>query len=479
MDDSPFEEPTSGDLVDSVLDIDEALQSYLITLNPENSTLHAAMENSTPYSYDLNVPRQSFSPYVPPPTDQSFFHVSPANEDSKAGLVTETNASRGVFSKKRTPQEGVQRTIVKASTQVQEKNRMAQKRFRERQKAKITELHGQINELEQKVNQLAMQNSTLQSRNSLLEKILAMRDEHIKIVQQQAAAEQEQAEQERESGSRRLSLTLTAIKGKEVRLNTESLKKMTPEGVMQLWQTYVTEISSALVEASSQRDGASQNHVEELINEVNGIFMRLCVVNPTLLKIWHAREYHMSETEELKKWQSLLGPLELTDAQKTEVSQLRKLLLDQLHGLVEERKNLHSTIQTILVTETACHKLALEYLKTNQTVLRLREILRVENNATLQFCSTIIRKILKPIQVATLYVHSYPSKPDLLAFASAVAVELGEDITVMPENGNSEYRCLSDVINPTSSVSSGCPDKINTSVPSLSMTSEQQKQDDG
>eukprot|EP00210_Caulerpa_lentillifera_P002331 g2236.t1 len=477
MDGSPFEEHKSADLVDSVLDLDEVLQNYLITLNPGNSVLQSPMESSSAYSYNLNVPNQSFNQYVPP-TGQSFFQLTPSNEDSKAGLTIETEEGRTPYSRKRSPQDGVQRTIAKSSTQIQEKNRMAQKRFRERQKAKITELHGQINDLEQKVNQLVMENSTLQSRNSLLEKILAMRDEHIKIVQQQAAAEADQAEHDRETGSRRISLTLTAIKGKEVRLNTESLKKMTPEGVMQLWQTYVTEISSALVEASSHTGESSQNHVEELINEVNGVFMRLCVVNPTLLKIWHAREYHMSETDELKKWQSLLIPLELTDAQKKELSQLRKLLLDQLHGLVEERKKLHSTIQTILVTETASHKLALEYLKTNQTILRLREILRVENNAILQYCSTIIRKILKPTQVATLYVHAYPSKPDLLAFASAVAVELGEDITVMPESGSTEYRYLSDVLNPTSSVSSVCPGKVESSVPCLQVTSQEQKQDD-
>lgn len=38
--------------------------------------------------------------------------------------------------------------------------------------------------------------------------------------------------------------------------------------------------------------------------------------------------------------------------------------------------------------------------------------------------------MLRPLQVARLMVQAYPSKPDMLAVASAVAADLGEDMSV-------------------------------------------------
>lgn len=466
----------SVELVDNFLDIDEALQSYLVSLNERSAPMQQQQNSTfTGGSYELTVPSQTFLPHqqfaVAP--DQSFFPTSPSGPSlgNKVQSPVYEEARPTTTARKQTGRSGVTKLELKHS-QVQEKNRMAQKRFRERQKAKIAELHQQISSLEQRVEQLVFENSSLQSHNSLLEKVLAMRDEHIKLVQQQQLAETEQAENEAESGCRRSSLNLTAIKGKEVKLSTETLKKMTPEDVMQIWHTYVTEISSALVEFNSQT-GGSTKRIEELIDEVSKVFMRLSVMNPMLCKVWQAREYHTSEIEELKRWQSALGQLNISDSQKTEMVQLRRFLLDQLQGLVEERKTLHLTIQTMLVTQTVSHKLALEYLKTNQTVMRLRDILRLENNAMLHFCSTIIRKILRPEQVAALMVHSYPQKPDLLALTSAVAMDIGEDITVSPENGSADLPPLPDVISTATSTAS-----VPAPVESLALSTPQNSHDE-
>ena len=396
----------SVELVDNFLDIDEALQSYLVTLNERRVVTPAMQEQQQQQqqgsygdTYDLNAtqPFLETPQFVAP--DQGYFQNRPSATalgivDTKPAIVGYENSRRSatvIRNNSSTPRNAISKTDAKHS-QVQEKNRMAQKRFRERQKAKINELHQQITTLEQRVEQLVMENASLQSHNSLLEKVLAMRDEHIKLVQQQQAAESDQAEHEKELGTRRSSLSLTAIKGKELKLSTESLKKMTPEDVMQIWHTYVTEISSALVEFNSST-GGSTNRIRELIEEVSKVFMKLCVINPLLCKVWIVREYHTSEIEELRKWQSVLGQLKLSEIQKTELVQLRRLYIDQLQGLVDERKKLHLTIQTILVSQTVAHKIALEHLKTNQTVIRLRDILRVENNAMLQFCSTIIHKV--------------------------------------------------------------------------------------
>ena len=47
-------------------------------------------------------------------------------------------------------------------------------------------------------------------------------------------------------------------------------------------------------------------------------------------------------------------------------------------------------------------------------------------------------------------VHSYPQKPDLLALTSAIAMDIGEDITVTPENASGDVPTLPDVLSSTS-----------------------------
>lgn len=318
---------------------------------------------------------------------------------------------------------------------MQEKNRLAQRRFRERQKAKVLDLHRQIDDLRGVVDNLQLENSSLQSQNSILQKVLAMRDEQITVMQENTKILE--AAQDVETDSEKIcrtstGFTLSALQGKVVHITSEMLKKMKPEELMQLWQDYVTEISSALVEVNSM-DPEVMQRIEKLINEVCMLCMRFAVLNPVSCKMWATRQYHLSEAEELKRWEAVMSTLDLTKEQKREIVTLRKMLLQKLQQLVEERRQLNMTIQTSLPSSTVGHRIDLEYLKANQAVVRLKEILRSEHNAMLDFVSTIVKKVLKPIQMARLIVQAYPSKPDMLAVASAVAIEHGEDVMVPPE----------------------------------------------
>lgn len=391
----PFDEYNAFSFADEVLDSNEAFQNYMIGLNPAGSVTGVPLSSD---SYDLSLTTPSYFP--PLPTQDA----APVSRIRKG---------------------------------VQEKNKMAQRRFRDRQKSKISELQEQIQHLEAQINQLEHQNGTLQSHNSLLDKVLAMRDEHIKHIQNQNQKQDSKVE------------SSTAKDGQKV-LERVDFEVMSPEGIMQLWQSYTTRLSASLVEANSPlASEESSKNLENLVIEMNGIFIRLSMENPVLLRIWNTREYHMSEVEELEKWRSLLVTLNLTEDQKTELSQLRKLLLQQLQALIEDRKNLKSSIQSFLVTQTLTSKLSMEYLKLHEIEVKLRENLRIEDRSILEFCTMIIRKILSPVQVAKLYVHGYPSRPDLLAFTSAVAKDLGEEVTVIiSENENTDCHSFTEDLTP-------------------------------
>lgn len=391
----PFDEYNAFSFADDALDSNEAFQSYMIGLNPADSVTGVPLSSD---SYDLSFTTPSYFPPLPP---QDAIHSS---------------RNRKV---------------------VQEKNKLAQRRFRDRQKSKISELQEQIQHLEAQINQLEHQNGTLQSHNGLLEKVLAMRDEHIKQIQNQTQKQGSNVE------------AMTSKDNRKV-LERVNFEVLTPEGIMQLWESYSTRLSASLVEANSPlATEESTKNLEKLVNEMNGIFMRLSMENPVLLRIWNTREYHMSEMEELEKWRSLLVTLNLTEDQKTELSQLRRLLLQQLQTLIEDRKNLKSSIQSFLVTQTLSSKLSTEYLKLQEIEVKLRKNLRIEDRSMFEFCTMIIRKILNPVQVATLYVHGYPSRPDLLAFTSAVAKDLGEEVTVIiSENENTDCHSFTEDLTP-------------------------------
>jgi len=316
---------------------------------------------------------------------------------------------------------------------MQEKNRMAQRRFRERQKSKVQGLHKEISDLKTTVDNLQLENGSLQSQNGILQKVLAMRDEQIRVMQESSKILDTSPDADGEGLMvPRTTLTLSELhKGTEMRITADMLKKMTPEEVIKIWQDYVTEISSVLVDANVSSEAEAR--IEKLINEVCMLCMRFSVLNPVSCKIWTTRQYHLSETEELKRWQSVMTTLDMNKAQKQEIIALRKMLLQKLQQLVEERRQLNMTIQTTLPSSTVGHRIDLEYLKANQAVVRLKEILRSEHNAMLDFVGTIVKKVLKPIQVARLMVQAYPSKPDVLAVASAVAIDCGVDVMVLPE----------------------------------------------
>ncbi|GMH45128.1 hypothetical protein BSKO_13085 [Bryopsis sp. KO-2023] len=363
-----------------------------------------------------------------PPNPAQRFSYQAGDEVALRGKSSaESGSTSGTRRRKSVPAELDASAETKQKV-IQEKNRLAQRRFRERQKAKVQDLHTQIEDLKAKVDALEFENSARQSQNRILEKVLAMRDEQIHVMQDENRILDLGG---KEDGEKSCTITLTALKGQPVKITCEMLKKMSPEEVMQLWQTYVTEISAALVDANSNNPGAL-GRIERLTNEICLVCMRFSILNPISSKVWHARQYHMSEGEELKRWKTITATLDMTRDQKVEVMQLRRILLRKLQQLVEERRKLNLTIQTSLPSSTVGHKITLEYLKANQAVVRLKEILRAEHNAMLDFVCTTIKKVLEPLQVARLMVQAYPIKPDLLAVASAVASELGEDISVLP-----------------------------------------------
>ncbi|GMH37077.1 hypothetical protein BSKO_04950 [Bryopsis sp. KO-2023] len=449
---------SSLDLVDAFLDVDDTVNTYLKSLQPVSDNPDYMLQDVNampswsgmvrgypsgsqpqPQHQDLPYPFNTSEPQagvqLPPGDaqvvttggDPGFVFQAGAGKSS-----AESGSTTGHRGRKRTSSNTDDGIVQKKQQVTQEKNRLAQRRFRERQKAKVSGLHTEIDDLRAQVGALQMQNSALHSQNSILEKVLSMRDEQITAMQEDnsilGVGSDDEAEKDRAEG-----FTLSGLKGREVKLSRADLKKMTADQVMQIWQAYVTEISEALVEVGTGGTGAMER-IELLINEICMLCLSFNAVNPVSAGKMHVRDAKETEAEELKQWKSIVATLELTDEQKLEIIQLRKMLLQKLQRLLAERGKLNLTIQPALPSSTVGHRIAVEYLKANQTLVRLKEILRAEHRAMLDFVTAFVKEVMKPLQIAKVLVQSYPVKPDLLAIASSIAMERGEDLGV-PDGG--------------------------------------------
>lgn len=117
-----------------------------------------------------------------------------------------------------------------------QKNRLAQRRFRERQKAKVKNLHTEIEELKARVDALQLQNTALSSQNSILEKVLSMRDEQISGLQEEKDVLLFDETDDQGTPNRKAPLVLTCLKGRQMVLTWEMIKSMTGGQLVQIWQ---------------------------------------------------------------------------------------------------------------------------------------------------------------------------------------------------------------------------------------------------
>ena len=140
---------------------------------------------------------------------------------------------------------------------LQEKNRRAQRRFRERQKTKLADLHRQIDELTSKVSSLQSENQALHSRTNILEKVLDMRNEQIQVMQETKETSASLAGQDEELNA------LQDMGGNLITLTPEIIKDLSSDQIYKIYQMYVRELS-ALVNVDQGLEGLSPEQVTQL-----------------------------------------------------------------------------------------------------------------------------------------------------------------------------------------------------------------------
>ncbi|KDD74275.1 hypothetical protein H632_c1438p0, partial [Helicosporidium sp. ATCC 50920] len=369
------------------------------------------------------------------------------------------------------------RTAEQKAHAIQEKNRRAQKRFRERQKARMKDMTEQLDDMGGELGKLRMENNSLKNRNSILEKVLALRDEHIRVLQDEQqvfdlgshafeegdsaagqaslsgstqpsplllggagswqASRSSPGEAQPSSGNSLVPGSGHAAPGSAAAVAAEirAVKQMPSEMVVARWKETVRELGNILVQIEGCPDESDPRHGEGLdalcrvLDAAGQLCMHTAVLHPTNMQklIAQALDDGRSgvSSEDRARWAGVASSLQLSEEQKSQIISLRRIFLRRMARVVEDRRGILAKLQAVHVPDRmlALQSVISETLKVNECTVELKANLQEEHLAGMEFIGTVFKTIFNKLQKARAIVQSYPFYPDVYQISTLLALE--------------------------------------------------------
>lgn len=367
------------------------------------------------------------------------------------------------------------------TTAIQEKNRRAQKRFRERQKAKMKDMTEELDDMTSELSKLRVENGALKNRNSILEKVLALRDEHIRVLQDEqhvfdlgnhylqtsnpkllveggrapALLTYAPGAGEGEApGEGALALTggggggALQAGGGSLAQEIAAVKMMPSDVVISRWKETVRELGNLLVTLEGCPDPSSPRHQEaaaalaRVLESASTLCMHTAVLHPTNMQrlIATALDDGRSgvSSEDRARWAAVTASLALSPEQRGQIIQLRAIFLRRMRRVVDDRRAIVDKLQNVTIPDRmlALQAVIAETLKVNECTVELKANLQEEHLAGMEFIGTIFRTIFSPLQKARAIVQSYPFYPDVYQIATALVAEQEGQTALLAPNSS-------------------------------------------
>lgn len=165
------------------------------------------------------------------------------------------------------------------AVQLQEKNRRAQRRFRERQKARVSELLEQVEALTNKVEGLEAENVALTNQGNILQKLLAMKEEYIGQMSQQVKARK--AQEGSTSGEEEF--VIEDSDNNEIKIvRSEMLEQLGSA-----WRGYVNKLAGCLVEGGSDHPNSEViDRISKLVADSCTLCKKAAIYDSVITKKW-------------------------------------------------------------------------------------------------------------------------------------------------------------------------------------------------
>ncbi|GAB4819372.1 hypothetical protein N2152v2_006418 [Parachlorella kessleri] len=334
----------------------------------------------------------------------------------------------------------------------------------------------QLEEMSSELSKLRMENNALKNRNSILEKVLALRDEHIRVLQDEQQVFDLGNHYLQASGQKMITggalpalpsgagpvsvLTTTEIK---------AVKHMPAEAVIGRWKETVRELGNILVQIEGCPDKNDRRHQESMealcrvLDHAGQLCMHTAVLHPTNMQKLIASTLDDGRSgvsaEDRSRWAGVTASLQLSADQKSQILSLRQIFLRRMSKVMEERRAILAKLQMVNIPDRmmALQSVIAETIKVsrvagcvtpfqrrrsappfrrmrdggedvskesvNECTAELKSNLQEEHLAGMEFIGTVFKTIFNPLQKARAIVQSYPFYPDVYQIATALAVE--------------------------------------------------------
>ncbi|KAK9905590.1 hypothetical protein WJX75_002604 [Coccomyxa subellipsoidea] len=312
---------------------------------------------------------------------------------------------------------------------VQKRNKEAQQRFRDRQKAKLKEAEDAAEELRVKLDGVMREKAALEAQLLEFTQTLAQRDEL--IAQLRTGREAAGAAGECPVARFPCNVTLSVYPNQHILLTQADVIKLRREDLVAIWKEYVNALSNLLPSGHVQLSESAAQTVTVLTQEATQLMLCVADSSPAMFKNFAACKLDADSSNDygedsLQLWGAVTGFLQLTPKQRKELVALRVACLSTLSDVIDERNNIHAFLTAAMPAAVGARHTAAQYLKAHEGIEQLKMNLKKEHDLKVDWMTAVYCNVLEPVQVARAIVQSYPWAPDTMAVAAVVAAEGGD-----------------------------------------------------
>ena len=315
---------------------------------------------------------------------------------------------------------------------LQEKNRLAQRRFRERQKVRVNSLQQQIEELTETVKKLTVTKHDLDTRNSLLESVLTVKDEQLRVMRERGQVMSQKIKEV--GGVNSGTITIYGPEHQQIAVILPSERLADDNRLLlaltDMYGIYIKRLQTHVEAIEGGSADAQSNHQQQLEQTLASLFQQIDTVqtegSSSLLK-WivsshddHAQKFEgESWMEDL--YDGILDKISLTSEQASQLWDLYQTYLSSLQLMLQERVRVQSLTSTNVAELTGIYsiKRATDFLQSQEAVAMYKDGLLRQQNVLFDLLRTVCRGVLSPIQTSKMLNESFPLLCDVIQLAKA------------------------------------------------------------
>lgn len=351
---------------------------------------------------------------------------------------TLTQAARGPKAK--------QSNVVLAHNDRREKSKLAQRKFRMRQKERVQARGQELAEATEKLKKVSLERERLQQRNKLLEGALASattaetaRSSSDDTILSGGVHEPDMLDDiEPDASLLGQSVMLDDCSNIEIRtlngrvycLTSADVKGMTLEFAVSVWEDIVNTSAVLLAKAHGDLHSAAGQHLQDMVQQACKLksFMNLyhwrLKTSLAMNKMGQGSPF-LDTTPRSFQWDEILAAMSLTQSQVDSILELRQKYLACWVKMIEGRADLEQELQSLALTADSSISQSGQQKTLHDLAERLAKLWQETHAAIVPFFKSVTLQVMDALQVAHLIVQSYPWMPDSMGLAAHLAEQRG------------------------------------------------------